>query len=90
MSYRGIRNWPPAWTQENRGGMKTLSGEIGVLKYVHARSTPANKCVLVIEHENQSYVGTLLFDSLSFCSQLCALLKEQIGRSIQQIGDLNL
>ena len=38
MSYRGIPNWPPVWTQMRIGGVKIVKGEVGVLIYVHAVS----------------------------------------------------
>jgi hypothetical protein len=36
MSYRGVPNWPPVWTQTRSDGVKKLRGELGVLIYVHA------------------------------------------------------
>ena len=36
MSYHGIPNWPPVWTQMGIDGVKILKGEVGVLIYVHA------------------------------------------------------
>ena len=36
MSYRGIPNWPPVWTQMRFGDVKIVKGEVGVLIYVHA------------------------------------------------------
>lgn len=91
MTYRQVPNWPPVWTQTTKTGRRTIKGEIGVLKYVYTSGgVPSDKCFLVIEHENEQYVGTLLFDNLTFCAQLCAMLQSQVGRSIQQIGDLDV
>jgi hypothetical protein len=91
MTYRNVPNWPPVWTQQRKGSVKTLKGEIGVLKYVYASSTvPVNKCYLVIEHEKETYIGALQFDDQSFCDQVSKLLKGQIGRSIQQVGDFEM
>jgi hypothetical protein len=90
MRYGRLPNWPPVWTQNTRSGVKKLVGEMGVLAYIHARHGPSNKCYLVIDHEHERYVGTLLFDDQMFCGQICHLLRRHIGRSIQEIGDLEV
>lgn len=89
MRHRGAPNWPPRWIH-TRDGVKTLEGEIGVLTYVHSRRGPADKCYLVIEHESDALVGTLFFDDETTCEQICKLLKAYIGRSIKEIGDLEV
>jgi hypothetical protein len=90
MSYRGIRNWPPVWTCVRNGSYKTATGEIGVLKYVHSNALLSSRLYLVIEHEKDKYVGTLLFDKPPFCQQLSALLRFHLGRTIKEVGDLDL
>lgn len=90
MSYRGASNWPPVWVQNTPGGVKTLKGEIGVLKYVFMRQGPADKCYLTLEHQNQSFVGALNFDDPSFCERICRLLQSNVGRPIKQIGNLDI
>jgi hypothetical protein len=86
-----VSNWPPFWTQWSEGGgMTMLKGEIGVVRYVHLTTQDSKRCHLVIEYNGQHYVGTLLFDDSAFCSQICALLQQQLGRSIKDIGDLEV
>ena len=81
-------NWPPLWMQSRiGGGVKAVSGEVGVLIYVHA-GADSRKCYLVIEDENENYTGTLLFDNASLCRQVANLLQQHLGRSIKEIGDL--
>jgi hypothetical protein len=89
MSYRGIPNWPPVWTQMRIGGVKIVKGEVGVLIYVHAGGA-SNTCYLVIEHENENYTGSLIFDDGPFCRQLVDLLQQYRGRSVKEIGDLQV
>jgi hypothetical protein len=89
MRHHGAQNWPPVWTQARREGKKTLQGEVGVLEYVHAMAE-APKCYLVIEHNNEHYVGALLFDDRQFASQVYGLLRNHCGRSIKEIGDLDM
>jgi hypothetical protein len=67
-----------------------LRGEVGVLRYVHLTAQESKKCYLVIEHNGQHYVGALLFDDSDFCSQICALLQQHLGRSVKEIGDLEV
>jgi hypothetical protein len=85
----GGKNWPPVWTQRRRDGVKAVTGEDGILIYVHA-AAGSNKCDLVIEYENENYTGTLLFDEAKFCHQVAALLRQHIGKSIKEIGDLDV
>jgi hypothetical protein len=90
MSHRSQPNWPPVWTQVIDDETKTLRGEVGVLRYVHANTRISNKCFLVIEYTHRKYVGCLIFDDKTFCTQVTALLQLNIGRPIKDIGDLDL
>lgn len=65
-------------------------GEVGILRYVHGKDPISNKCFLVIEHDKEHYVGCLIFDDVAFCSQISRLLRDQIGHSVREIGDLDL
>jgi hypothetical protein len=82
-------NWPPVWTQRRIDGVKAMTGEDGVLIYVHA-ATDSDKCFLVIEIENENYTGTLLFGDPKFGHHVADLLRQHIGSSIKQIGDLDV
>ena len=90
MSHRSRPNWPPIWTQVTDNGTKTVKGEVGVLKYVHANTSISNKCFLVIEHDQERYVGCLIFDDQAFCTQIMNMLRAYSGRSITEIGDLEV
>ena len=90
MRYGGISSWPPVWTQTSRSGTKTVRGEVGVLRYIHYINGGSTKCFLVIEHENQDFVGTLLIDHAGFCAQLARLLQLHVGRPIAEIGNIDL
>jgi hypothetical protein len=45
---------------------------------------------LVIEHRKENFVGTLRFDDAIFCWHLTMFLRKHIGRSIQEIGGLDV
>jgi len=86
----GIPNWPPVWKPANpRDDKPTLQGEIGVLKYVLGQSS-GNTCFLLIEHNGGGNIGSLLFDDASFCQQIGKILETCTGRTIKEIGNLDL
>jgi hypothetical protein len=72
------------------GIVKTVKGEVGVLKEVYYDAGKSNKCFLIIDYHLQSYTGCVNSPSKSFCTQLTYLLREHIGRSIEEIGDLDV
>jgi len=75
--------------QSRIGGGKAMNGEVGVLIYVHA-AADSRKCYVVIEDENENYTGTLLFDNARLCRQVADVLQQHLGRSIKEIGDLDI
>ena len=68
---------------------QALRGEIGVLKYVLGQPSK-NTCFLLIAHDDGHYLGALLFDDRLFCQQIGKILKTCTGRTIKEIGDLDL
>jgi hypothetical protein len=93
MSYRGRANWPPTWVKS--GGLRnlaipTLRGEIGTLAQVMLSGILPNRCHLLIDYGDESYMGTLIFDDAAFCRQINDLLQQNRGKSIRQIGNLDL
>lgn len=84
-------NWPPVWTRASIGAPERgLRGEFGTLKRVKCDTITTGKCFLMMEHESQDYVGTLLFDDGLFCWLLSVELKQHIGKSLKEIGYLEL
>jgi hypothetical protein len=90
VSFRHISTWPPLWTQSTRPDLKTVKGEVGFLKYVHHGGDRSTKCYLVIEHQKQTFLGVLSLRNMRFCVQITDLLQGNIGRSIKEIGDLEI
>jgi hypothetical protein len=82
----------PVWTQGNPsvGRPKITRDEVGILIYIRAYEQYSTKCYLVIEYEAEHYLGVLLFDDVAFCHQITDLLQQHIGRSIGEIGDLDV
>ena len=85
-----MHSWPPEWLPAIQGkDSKSLTGEIGILKYVLCRASD-NHCFLVILHEGHPYTGILRFDDTSFCQELSKILEAHIKSTIKEIGDLDL
>jgi hypothetical protein len=89
MNDRGVPSWPPVWTRSTYGA-KRVTGEIGVLTYVYANRRVANKCFLVIDHEQETYVGSLVCANPSTCAEITDFLLRHIGRPLKDIGDMDL
>ena len=91
MSFHRVGNWPPVWTKgTTRQNTQMIRGEVGILRYVQAYGQSSKKCYLVIEYTGEHYVGTLLFNDVKFRCQITELLRQHIGRSIKEIGDLEV
>jgi hypothetical protein len=78
--------WKPANPRDDK---PSLHGEIGVLKYVVCQSS-GNTCFLMIAHGGGGYIVSLLFDDGSFYQQIGKILETCTGRTIKEIGDLDL
>lgn len=97
ISYRGIHTWPPVWTWAGGSDDSHPRGEVGILTQVNVSCLPAmrpkraaNRLFLYIDYNGGEYIGCLLFDDSAFCRQLGKLLQEHYGRSIKDLGDLEV
>jgi hypothetical protein len=86
----GLKTWPPNWTTTHRNRDEKPIGEVGTLEDVMMSDLIANEVFMWIQWEDVQYMGFLSFDDLTFRSQIGTLLKANIGRSIEEIGDLDL
>lgn len=86
----GCQAWPPKWTTTRRDERDTPVGEIGTLEQALMHELFDNKIFLFIEHGGFRYMGFMQFDDPAFCSQIHNLLKANLGRTIEEIGDLDL
>ena len=90
MSRRGVRNWPPEWKATRRSKDKLPKGEVGILKEVFMTDNSDCELLMTIEFEGQRYFGGLEFEDPWFCSQVYNLLQHHFGRTIEDVGDLEL
>ncbi|HKA34621.1 MAG TPA: hypothetical protein VKH64_15500 [Candidatus Binatia bacterium] len=89
MLYRGRRNWPPAWMWSGTGVDERPRGEVGLLHDIQVFKVD-NRIVLLMAYRDTPYIGCLRFDDAASYRRIGAILKRQIGRSITEIGDLDL
>lgn len=45
---------------------------------------------LFMEYNGHRYTGSMYFDDIGFCYEIDTVLKSNLGRSIKEIGDLDL
>ena len=51
---------------------------------------PCRFFLLAMQHEGQEYEGILFFEEALICRQVYAVLVQQLGEPIRQIGDIDL
>jgi hypothetical protein len=91
MVYKGNRSWPPAWLWTAGYDTTHPTGEVGILKAVlRSHIEPHDRCFLVMEHCGAEYVGALLLSDPSFCQEIFEVLSGHVGKTIQEIGDIDL
>src|SRR3954465_13911083 len=83
----GVKTWPPFWITSSGDA---ASGEIGILHDVLIGVLEPTTLFLFIEFQGFRYVGSMSFDDPIFCQKICDLLKQNVGRSIKEIGDLEV
>jgi hypothetical protein len=91
MRYCSVPSWPPVWVW--MGGLedKHPKGEIGVFRRLgESYIQPSNKCFLLIDHEESSYMGCLMVNDHVFCSQIVRFLHHCYNRPIAEIAGLDL
>ena len=83
--------WPPVWWARADREKNQLRGEIGTLKSVKLYNIqPADRLYLLIEYEEAEYLGILLIEDYALCQQLFSLIAQHNGRTIAEIGDIDL
>lgn len=84
----GWKTWPPRWWSPSAPAQ--IRAEMGILEEVRKNDAIENKLYLTIRHQGSVYLGVLQFDDIVFCGQVLQLLEAQIGRSVREIGDMDV
>lgn len=91
MTYMGVRSWPPAWLWRGGGDTTYPQGEVGILKDVMLSTiAPHSTCLLIMEHGGAQYIGALLVSEPAFHREICKILFQNCGRTIQDIGEIDI
>jgi hypothetical protein len=86
---RFLRNWPPVWIAMGRE-RKRIRGEVGVLTEAYSNNQAESAIFIVIRFRAESFIGVLLFSDCSWRTRILSLLQANAGRSMQEIGDLEV
>ena len=86
----GYRSWPPSWTAADQGRDEKPIGEVGTLEDVVRSHIIDDKLFLFMESDGFRYMGFINFDDPGFCTKIYGLMKSRMGRSIKEIGDIDL
>lgn len=92
MTCLGRPNWPPEWMGKYGPDNPLPRGEVGTLIRVEPAPSilEAPHCFLVIHWNQQEYIGSLYFDEEDFLTEIVELLRSCLGRSIAEIGSLDI
>ena len=90
MEYYGVMTWPPVLVNSSVVPTQKVTGEIGTLTRTMLHPEMPKRLFLRIEVDKQDYMGCLVFKDARFCQQLNGVLQTQLGRSLKEIGDLDL
>jgi hypothetical protein len=86
LQWDGLSMWPPEWGFSDEG-----AGEDGFLKNVRFHNDQTPQCISVIaSHLGNERNGIIILENPAHLEILCQKLKENIGRPLSQVGDLEI
>ena len=91
MRYHGVPNWPPVWTWRGGDARRNIRGEVGVVRDVFLSNIePRTRLYLIMEHQENEYIGCLLFNDSVFCAQIYTFMNTCRGKTLEQLGNLEI
>jgi hypothetical protein len=86
LKWRGLSIWPPEWAFADQG-----VGESGVLTRVELRQDQDPEFIFIeAEHAGYTLKGIALLEDPTHLEFLYGRLKDNIGRLLAEIGDLEI
>lgn len=86
LQWEGLPAWPPLWWFSDEGAV-----EEGVLKDAQFRYDQMPVCISVVAtHLDESRHGIIILADSAHLEILCQKLKENFGRPLSEIGDLEI
>jgi hypothetical protein len=86
LQWKGIPAWPPEWWISDES-----AGETGYLKNAQLRYDQTPPCIAVVaSHLDNSRNGVILLEDQGHLEILCQKLKENLGKPLAEIGDMDI
>lgn len=86
LNWRGIPVWPPEWMISDQG-----LGEEGVLEDVRLRKDLLPGSIgVTVNHLDDNRFGIIMLENLAHLEILYHKLKENLGRALTEIGDIEI
>ncbi len=86
----GVKTWPPRRSSTGRDKKDWPTGEVGTLQQAWLHEGLDTCIFLFIEYNGFQFTSSMYFDDLGFCYEIDTILKSNLGRSIKEIGDLDV
>jgi len=86
----GLKNWPPQLTALSAEKKDWPAGKIGTLRRVWKHKQMHKWLFVYIEHERKEYACMMYFDDPKCCRYILFLLDSQIGKRLQEIGNIDV
>jgi hypothetical protein len=86
----GLCSWPPNWTTTHHDQNDKPTGEIGTLQQALKNDLFNHRIFIFIDYQGRRYMGSMASDDEKFSSEIYSILKNYIGYSLKEIGDLDL
>jgi hypothetical protein len=86
LKWKDVPMWPPEWWITDQG-----SGEEGLLEVVNLRKDKSPACIVVVaDHLGADRRGIIILEDLTRLDILYHKLKENIGKSLREIGEMEI
>lgn len=86
LEWKGLSAWPPEWGISDEG-----AGEEGFLKNVEVRYDQTPESIAVVaSYLGNDRNGIIILEDAAHLEILCQKLKENIGRPLSEIGELEI
>ena len=86
LQWRGVPSWPPEFATSSQ-----IFGEKAILRDVLLRDDQKIKLIsLTAEHHGAERRGIIMLENPAHLDILCLKLKENIGKSLKEIGDIEI
>ena len=82
----GVKTWPPKWLHTYGPGVRSISGEIGMLEAVFLSQLGLHKVCLLISEGAQAYLGTLMFENPAAAKAVFEFLNSCVGKSVASVA----